>query len=353
MLRREVSPKAVAVAVVVVLAVVQLFYWRLLVYRPPGRPPGPGGGGPMQAAEPAALGLEEVQVDTLVGDEPGYADGPAWRARFCGPNALALDRDGTLLVTDSRNHRLRRVTAAGTASTVAGEADGKPFLYPSGVAVGPDGAVYVADTGNGRICRLLGGRASRFAGGDGSLPAPATLAFGADGALWVRDAADAGIRRVDAAGGVSRPPAAPPEVHALLGGAAATGPLAAWDDARSEPQTTEFVPGRRSAAVGEGSLPPIYADVEFGGIFMQPAGQPPLLLAGRRPPVAGGVPSDGGGNRAGFGVPAAVVAAPGGVLYVAEYEGNCIRRVRLPQWLVEGQLSAPGRRGAWRGRRGS
>src|SRR5207248_10089464 len=97
---------------------------------------------------------------------------------FAGPNALALGRDGSLYVADSRNHRIRRVTREGVVSTVAGgsepggpggmsegPAPGALFRYPSGVALASDGTLYVADTGNHRICRVRDGFVRTVAGG--------------------------------------------------------------------------------------------------------------------------------------------------------------------------------------------
>ena len=69
-----------------------------------------------------------------------------------GPEGMAVDRDGTLLVVESKAARLSRIDpATGSVSTVAsGLALGMPgfgvlppFGFVDGVAVGPSGAVYV------------------------------------------------------------------------------------------------------------------------------------------------------------------------------------------------------------------
>src|SRR5438270_761957 len=120
MLRRQISPRTAAIATLVILAIIQLVYWRLLVYQPPPNGPGQQGPGGSGAIPPMALGREDVTVETFAGSAPGYADGPGWQARFAGPNALAFAPDGSLLVTDSRNHRLRKVSPVGVVSTVAG-----------------------------------------------------------------------------------------------------------------------------------------------------------------------------------------------------------------------------------------
>jgi len=379
MFRKEVSGRTVAIATVLILGIVQFIYWRLLVYSPPTTP-GEMGGAPPGPSGDMALGLEDVEVGTLAGDVPGYADGPPWKAQFCGPNALALERGGSLLVADSRNHRIRRVTPAGVVTTVAGDgpaggAGGKAegpalearFRYPSGVAAGPAGEIFIADTGNRRICRLQDGVVSVLAGGAGGatdgtgaaagFQAPAALTVAPDGALWVLDAGDLRTRRVDASGTVTTPAAVPEPVQAALG-ETATKPqpilLSAWVERGTEPTLTAFQVARRSPGSMPPGLPRFFADTEHGSVFMQRPGGPPLLLAGRRPAAgAGALPSDGGGHRASFALPCSVARAPDGAIYVAEYEAHRIRRLRLPDWLLAGELEAPGRRRNWRGRRGS
>jgi glucose/arabinose dehydrogenase len=62
-------------------------------------------------------------VSTIAGDgTQGFADGPALSAKFNAPIDVAVAADGTLLVTDFKNHRIRKI-AAGRVSTVAGNAN--------------------------------------------------------------------------------------------------------------------------------------------------------------------------------------------------------------------------------------
>lgn len=104
------------------------------------------------------------EVSTVAGSgEDGDADGPADRAQFSDPAAIAVDGSGTLYVVDKSN-RVRRITPDGQVTTLAGSgvqgfADGPAALAqfdePRGVAVGADGRVYIADTGNRRIRLVL------------------------------------------------------------------------------------------------------------------------------------------------------------------------------------------------------
>ena len=70
--------------------------------------------------------------------------------------------DGSWIVADQYNNRIRKVAVDGTVSTLAGsvlgysDGDGETALFnaPSGVDVCPDGGVVVADSGNRRLRRI-------------------------------------------------------------------------------------------------------------------------------------------------------------------------------------------------------
>ena len=62
-------------------------------------------------------------VSTLAGSresECGFADGPAADARFNDPESVAIDAEGNIIVADTGNHCIRKVTPDGTVSTLAG-----------------------------------------------------------------------------------------------------------------------------------------------------------------------------------------------------------------------------------------
>jgi len=72
-------------------------------------------------------------VVTTIAGSPGtygYADGVGTSARFHHPTAVAVDRTGNVLVADSWNRRLRKVTPAGVVTTLAG---GGPDFGTDGV----------------------------------------------------------------------------------------------------------------------------------------------------------------------------------------------------------------------------
>jgi sugar lactone lactonase YvrE len=106
----------------------------------------------------------QADVSTVAGDgTAGYLDGPAAQARFNGPIGVAVDAKGNVYVADTYNDRMRKISTDGQVSTVAGGAqpgfaDGDRntslFDTPCGVAIANDGTLIVADTGNDRLRKI-------------------------------------------------------------------------------------------------------------------------------------------------------------------------------------------------------
>jgi sugar lactone lactonase YvrE len=153
--------------------------------------------------------------------------GPANHALLRNPVSLAVDPSGNLYIADPEDNKIRRVAADGTISTFAGtgsqgfSGDGEPaaaadLSSPSAVAVDPYGALVIADTGNNRIRRvtsdgvidtIAGTGKANFSGDGGpaylaALNAPDSLAVGADGTIYAADEGNQRIRRIFADGGI-------------------------------------------------------------------------------------------------------------------------------------------------------
>jgi len=105
----------------------------------------------------------------------GSADGRAAQARFHSPGGLAIDRAGNLFVADSGNNTIRKISSEGIVTTIAGTAgvygsddgDGANarFSEPLGLAIDDSGNLYVADRFNSLIRKVTaGGTVSTVAG---------------------------------------------------------------------------------------------------------------------------------------------------------------------------------------------
>jgi YVTN family beta-propeller protein len=160
-------------------------------------------------------------VSTFVGalGSFGHVNGVGVNSRFNTPNSLVVDSTGGLVVADSGNHAIRRVTSSGVVTTAAGslinlsgsfDANGTSatFFRPSGVALDPTGNIFVADTFNSVIRRIstagdvttIAGTANTFGFVDGVGAAvrfnrPFGIVLDANGNLFIADTANHVIRR--------------------------------------------------------------------------------------------------------------------------------------------------------------
>jgi RHS repeat-associated protein len=103
--------------------------------------------------------IQNGNVTTFAGTgHPGSVDGSLTNAEFKEPASISFDESGELLIADTGNHQIRRISG-GVVATIAGS--GKPGLadgtdlskveykQPSGIA--SEGAIYIADTMNDAI----------------------------------------------------------------------------------------------------------------------------------------------------------------------------------------------------------
>jgi sugar lactone lactonase YvrE len=161
-------------------------------------------------------------------------NGPAADARLDGPIGLAVDARGNLFILDHWNHRVRRVSADGIITTVAGNGmdrfsgDGGPatkagLLDAWPLAVDTDGNLFIGEIGNltpsfvghrvrkvsldGTIRTVAGIGKGGFSGDNGpataaQLSGPTGLAVDSAGNLFIADYNNYRVRRVDGVTGI-------------------------------------------------------------------------------------------------------------------------------------------------------
>ncbi len=155
----------------------------------------------------------------------GYEDGPAFEATFNNPHGIAVDGNGNVYTCDRWSHLIRKITPAGDVSifagqpNVSGEMDGDTtvalFNEPWGICIDRNGDVLVADTRNNKIRKVTqSGVVSTIAGSgnfgssDGIGQAstfgnPTGIESDEDGNIYVADHLTHVIRKIDPAGQVS------------------------------------------------------------------------------------------------------------------------------------------------------
>jgi len=179
----------------------------------------------------AATHVHAQNISNVAGTgTPGFAgDGAtATAAQLNTPGGIALDAAGNLYIADGGNNRVRKVTAAGVISTIAGKgtagfsgdggaATAAELKRPTHVAVDATGNVYITDADNARIRKVSPtGTITTFAGNgmlgfagdggpatDGKLYQPAAIKLDATGNLYIADGFNQRIRKVTTAGVIS------------------------------------------------------------------------------------------------------------------------------------------------------
>lgn len=266
------------------------------------------------------------EVSTFAGSgERDYVDGLGEEAAFRKPTGLAFDAVGNLYVTDTNNHRIRMVTPEGLVSTVAGSgqiafADGTgsaaAFNYPASLAVSPEGNVIVADTANHRIRKVtpqgvvttLAGTGVEGGADGNALEAtfryPTGVAVDGAGNVYVADFGNNKFRKISPAG----------EVSTLAG----AGTLGNQD---GEAAVSEFI-GVAAVAVSND-----------GRLFLLDGGNHKIRVMGPDGLVStfagtGAVGSaDGNLLEASFFTPSGLTIDAAGVIYVADTSNQKIRKI--------------------------
>jgi sugar lactone lactonase YvrE len=103
-------------------------------------------------------------VTTLAGSSKrGRTDGMGLNATFDGPRGITIDKKNNLFITDYENNSIRRLSAKGKVTTIAGgsfgfkngDGDYAEFARPNGIAITPEGIIFVADEVNGELRKII------------------------------------------------------------------------------------------------------------------------------------------------------------------------------------------------------
>jgi uncharacterized protein (TIGR03437 family) len=154
--------------------------------------------------------------------------GPAAQAELSGPLGVCVDSSNNVFINDYGNLRVRKVTPAGTITTIAGtgasgsSGDGGPataatFTIPIRCVVDSGDNVYITDqqamrvrkvTPGGTITTVAGNGSQGFSGDGGpatsaSLNNPTALALDSANNLYIVDQFNNRIRKVDASGNIN------------------------------------------------------------------------------------------------------------------------------------------------------
>lgn len=110
--------------------------------------------------------LNDESINFAGSNTAGDSPGTRTTARFSSPHGIAVCSDSSIIyITDTGNHRIKKIVLEGEAevtnfagSNTAGDSPdtgtAARFNSPQGIAVCADGYIYVTDTGNHRVKKI-------------------------------------------------------------------------------------------------------------------------------------------------------------------------------------------------------
>ncbi len=263
--------------------------------------------------------------------------GPAIAAGLSSPRGSVVGSDGSIFIADAGHNRVRRVSPDGIITTIAGNGSAvfsgdnglatSAGMEPHDVALGPDGSLYIADSDNhrirkvspaGTITTIAGNGMAAFAGDNGpatsaSLRFPESIAMGADGSLYIADRVNQRIRKISPDGFIATVAGSGLSGFAGDGGPAKSARLSNPNGVTVDRDGNIFIADQGNRRIRK---------VSPAGIITTVAGNGTLVFQS-------GVPA----TQAGFS-PDDVVAATDGSVYIVENNGaatssalNGIRKV--------------------------
>ncbi|MGB7217219.1 MAG: IPT/TIG domain-containing protein [Vicinamibacterales bacterium] len=285
-------------------------------------------------------------VTTLAGSagNAGSADGTGSAARFNSPLGVAVDASFNVLVADTANHTIRKITPAGVVTTLAGLA-GTPgsadavfalarFSKPSAIAVDGAGNIFIADTENHTIRRIFAGNAGTntmagLAGVPGSANGfgtaarfnkPQGIAVDNAGNVYVADTGNHVLRKITGGGNVG----------SLAGTAGSAG------TADGQTSSARFNSPQSLTVDHDGTI--FVADTLNHTIRMVTPVGAVSTLAG----LAGSAGrAEGTGTDARFNAPAGVAIDATGNLYITDTSNHALRKMTMSTEVVTTLAGSP------------
>jgi sugar lactone lactonase YvrE len=124
----------------------------------------------------------------------GGDGGPARLAAIAAPHALTIGTDGSIVIADSHNGRIRRIDPSGAIQTLA-----QGLVAPVSIAAAPDRSVVVGDVQTNLLERIRpDGSTAVLAAG---LRTPSSVAVDCRGNVYFSEFDASRVRRIDAGTG--------------------------------------------------------------------------------------------------------------------------------------------------------
>ncbi len=283
---------------------------------------------------PAAR-AQTYTIATVAGDGiQGFSgdNGSALKAELWAFSGLTVDAAGNILIADTGNCRIRKVSA-GIITTIAGsglcglDGDGGPATsaqlnYPRAVAVDAAGSIYIADTGNNVIRKVtpagiittIAGDGNQGFSGDGGpalkaeMFSPWSLAFDSHSQLYFVDRSNQRVRKVAADGTISTVAGTGLNQYLGDGGPAAAASLYVPDSVAFDGADNMYIVEAISCVVRK---------VDAKGIIHTLAGAGTFGFGGDGGPATSALMND----------PQSVAADAAGNVYIADEDNHRIRLV--------------------------